>query len=149
MPIRPENRRRYGKRWPEISRRIRERDGQRCKWCGLPNGAWVVRWNDPTRESVLLMTKGTREEAIDTAMIRMPDDFPSYDNPEERPAGRIVRIVLTVAHLDHVVENMADENLAALCQRCHLNHDRKDHNLNRLVNLDAKRGQLRLELEET
>ena len=33
------------------------------------------------------------------------------------------KIVLTVAHLDHDPRNNADDNLAALCQRCHNRHD--------------------------
>lgn len=38
------------------------------------------------------------------------------------------RVVLTVAHLaDSSPENVAPTNLAALCQRCHLNFDRKHH----------------------
>lgn len=37
------------------------------------------------------------------------------------------RVVLTLAHLDHQPENNADENLAALCQRCHLAYDRDHH----------------------
>ena len=32
-------------------------------------------------------------------------------------------VVLTVAHLDHTPENCADDNLAALCQRCHNRYD--------------------------
>ena len=32
-------------------------------------------------------------------------------------------IVLTVAHLDHTPENCDDENLRAMCQRCHLAYD--------------------------
>lgn len=32
-------------------------------------------------------------------------------------------VVLTVAHLDHVPENCADENLKAMCQRCHNTYD--------------------------
>jgi 5-methylcytosine-specific restriction endonuclease McrA len=35
------------------------------------------------------------------------------------------KVVLTVAHLDQMPENNEDSNLAALCQRCHLNYDRK------------------------
>lgn len=35
------------------------------------------------------------------------------------------RVILTVAHLDHTPENCADENLLALCQRCHNQHDAK------------------------
>jgi 5-methylcytosine-specific restriction endonuclease McrA len=33
------------------------------------------------------------------------------------------KIVLTVAHLDHMPENCADDNLKAWCQRCHNRYD--------------------------
>ena len=33
------------------------------------------------------------------------------------------RIVLTVAHLNHTPEDCRDENLKAMCQRCHLRYD--------------------------
>lgn len=33
------------------------------------------------------------------------------------------KVILTVAHLDHVVENCADENLKAMCQKCHNKYD--------------------------
>lgn len=36
-------------------------------------------------------------------------------------------VVLTVAHLDHDEANCADENLAAMCQRCHLTYDALHH----------------------
>jgi hypothetical protein len=32
-------------------------------------------------------------------------------------------VVLTVAHLDHTPENCADDNLKAMCQRCHNSYD--------------------------
>src|SRR5437867_3514902 len=38
--------------------------------------------------------------------------------------GKIGRVVLTVAHLDQNPENNIETNLKALCQKCHLNHDR-------------------------
>jgi hypothetical protein len=37
------------------------------------------------------------------------------------------RVVLTTAHLDHVPENCGDENLRAMCQRCHLAYDAPQH----------------------
>lgn len=40
------------------------------------------------------------------------------------------RVVLTVAHLDHQPEHCADENLRALCQRCHLRYDAEHHRRN-------------------
>jgi hypothetical protein len=32
-------------------------------------------------------------------------------------------VVLTTAHLDHTPENCADDNLKAMCQRCHNRYD--------------------------
>lgn len=44
-------------------------------------------------------------------------------NGERHPiTGSIV--VLTVAHLDHQPEHCEDDNLRALCQRCHNRYDR-------------------------
>ena len=34
-----------------------------------------------------------------------------------------IRVVLTVAHLDHNPENCEDNNLKTLCQRCHNRYD--------------------------
>lgn len=34
-----------------------------------------------------------------------------------------IRIVLTIAHLDHIPEHCEDENLLALCQKCHNIYD--------------------------
>ena len=36
-------------------------------------------------------------------------------------------VVLTTAHLDHVPEHCDDENLRAMCQRCHLAYDAALH----------------------
>ncbi len=37
------------------------------------------------------------------------------------------RVVLTVAHLDHNPQNNDPDNLAALCQKCHLAYDQQEH----------------------
>ena len=39
------------------------------------------------------------------------------------------RVILTVAHLDHDPANCDDDNLVALCQRCHLGYDAEEHAL--------------------
>jgi hypothetical protein len=36
-------------------------------------------------------------------------------------------VVLTIAHLNHVPEDCAEDNLRAWCQRCHLTYDAKHH----------------------
>lgn len=37
------------------------------------------------------------------------------------------KVILTVAHLDHVPEHCDESNLLAYCQRCHLRYDREYH----------------------
>jgi hypothetical protein len=37
------------------------------------------------------------------------------------------QVVLTTAHLDHDPSNCDDDNLVALCQRCHLGYDAQEH----------------------
>ena len=46
---------------------------------------------------------------------------------ELEPLGKdkAIKIVLTVAHLDHDVTNNNNDNLKLMCQRCHLRYDAK------------------------
>lgn len=37
------------------------------------------------------------------------------------------KVVLTVAHLNHIPEDCRDENLRAMCQGCHLHYDKEHH----------------------
>ena len=43
------------------------------------------------------------------------------------------KVILTVAHLDHVPMNCSDSNLRALCQKCHLTYDAKHHAKNAAI----------------
>lgn len=54
------------------------------------------------------------------------------------------RIILTTAHLDHTPENCADENLRAMCQRCHLRYDRHHHKVSAM----EAAGQQRMDLND-
>lgn len=47
-------------------------------------------------------------------------------NGEPHPVTRS-KVVLTVAHLNHQPADCRDENLRAMCQRCHLNYDTDHH----------------------
>ncbi len=53
------------------------------------------------------------------------------------------KVILTVAHLNHTPGDDREENLAVLCQRCHLMLDRDQHienaRLTRQKNKDAVR----------
>lgn len=114
MPIRPENRARYPDNWPEISHRIRDRAGNKCEQCGLPNYAIGGRTQD-----------GKFFPALPTGDNGLRLQWPTPGTESWCQSGarteflRIIRIVLTVAHLNHQPEDCRDENLQALCQRCH------------------------------
>lgn len=102
MPIRPEQRAKYPLDWKALSLHIRfVRARGRCEWCG-------------------------------------------NEHMKPRPDKQTTMVVLTTAHLDHNPENNAwtpqydprnndttTNNLAALCQACHLAHDADEHASNR------------------
>lgn len=115
MPIKHENRARYPANWRKIRYAILERAENHCEFCGIPNEVFANR------------TTGdwTYEEDLAEAWVL--------------DKNKVARIVLTIAHLDHVPENndgmdtggpvlpVERSNLRALCQRCHLAHDATHH----------------------
>lgn len=129
MPMQREH---YPADWDAISLRIREREAQRCKFCGVENHTYGARAIDgswvPEGETAMRFEMGDISEA---EYIRKPK-----------------RIVLTVAHLDHDMTNNDESNLAALCQQCHLRHDAQQHAQNAARTRKRKRyaGQLELGL---
>ena len=55
------------------------------------------------------------------------------------------KVVLTVAHIDRDKTNNRFQNLAALCQKCHLGHDINQHVENRKYGRNWKENQKSLE----
>lgn len=106
MPISPEKRALYPANWKsEIRPRILARAGNCCEQCGVPNRA--IGWrNDDGKFNVV---------ELDGDMKRVAELQHDYGD-----VFRLVMIVLTIAHLhDDSPANCAENNLAALCQRCH------------------------------
>lgn len=115
----------YPKDWKSISRQIREQAGNCCEFCGLANG--LIGYRFPP--------DGRFEEVQGTGDAQVDD------------GGRAVRIILTVAHLDHNTTNNDPSNLRALCQKCHLGWDARHHAVNAARTRTAKRiaaGQLEI-----
>lgn len=52
----------------------------------------------------------------------------------------LTRVVLASAHLNHDPGDNRPVNLAALCQRCHLAHDREEHQRQRWSTLFRRRA---------
>lgn len=102
---------------------ILEREGHKCKFCGVPD-----RWYRVTVDGV--------DEAF------APGTEGHFYAGENFAAGlgpKPVFIVLTVAHLyDKNPMNVDRRNLAALCQRCHLKHDAEDRKVSRKAKEAAK-----------
>lgn len=93
----------------EIRPRILERDGHRCKHCGLRNYSWILRHEDGTAYPP---GGWTDAELAEYGAGYIPE---KYDGIE-----KWTKIVLTIAHLDNPDPwDCRDENLASLCQRCH------------------------------
>jgi hypothetical protein len=130
MPIRRDLRWLYPIDWPLISRLIRfGRARGRCEGCGRPHAAAVTQladgrwWDEPSGS--------WRDDAGEPA---------AWPDVVEYAAARSSLIVLGTAHLDHDPQNSSFRNLRALCQRCHLRHDRPEHLRRRGVNLRRRRA---------
>ena len=111
MPIDYRN---YPPNWrSEIRPRILARDGHCCKFCGIADR--LEGWR---------VASGRFYTVHDWAhsYIAPADEDEMAKLLKKKP--KAYQIILTVAHLDHQLIDHRDENLAALCQRCHLNHDR-------------------------
>ena len=115
MPIKDKSL--YPENWKQISLAVREAAGNKCEFCGVANKAVGARdrfgeWHDADDIEGMSASEGDY----------LFDEYPNY-----------IRIVLTVAHLDHNPANNEHSNLKALCQKCHLSYDAKHHAQNAKV----------------
>lgn len=117
MPIKKENRLRYPADWAQIRKRILVREGYRCRRCKAPDRERIAR--GAGKDAGTYQTSDAEVYDAETGeclgTVRMTDF----------ELDHMVTVVLTIAHLDQVPEHNDESNLAALCQRCHLQHDRE------------------------
>ncbi|MBK8751707.1 MAG: hypothetical protein IPL99_08680 [Candidatus Competibacteraceae bacterium] len=117
MPINPDFRHLYPPHWRELANQIKfERAGGRCERCGRPHGQVVLvikdgGWLDPETG------EGYDDQGQSLGLCQSSDE----------PEGRLVKTILTCAHLDQNPAHNDPTNLAALCPRCHLRHDQRQH----------------------
>lgn len=116
MPIRKQD---YHPDWKRISLAVRQEAGNCCEWCHVPNHQ-VIRRN-PTIKAA---ANWTVAEPIPG------EDLETMTWRRLRFHG-LTRVVLSVAHLDRNSRNNERGNLVALCQRCHLRYDVRQHVANR------------------
>lgn len=143
----------YPPDWEERRLRILTREDYKCKNCGVPQ--YAVGHRDISGMFIPLGGASILD------FVGQGLDYPSGDRITFAEAKRIAEtlnelpfetekkyfvVVLTVAHLDHDEANweVADERLAALCQKCHLEYDREEKQRRRKAKTEAQRGWLRL-----
>ena len=121
MPI---DYKRYPKNWKEIRKRILERAGNKCEFCGLENGITVYRARINNKVQ-WFKTLNQLQKAV--PQIEMFDFYKKHT----------AKVVLTIAHLDHdeTNHNVIDDRLRALCQLCHLRYDAKEKYKRRMLKL--------------
>jgi 5-methylcytosine-specific restriction endonuclease McrA len=123
MPIKPENKGRYPANWKQIRAEILMRAEDKCEKCKAQNGDIIVRGIG--RDAGTYMTLDADVFDAETGAY-----LGQWRMSEYECNGNGVKIVLTIAHLDHTPENCAPENLRAWCQRCHLAYDAEHHRQN-------------------
>lgn len=131
MPISPENKKRYPPNWPEIRRSILIRARWLCEFCSVADHAWIVRGEGDTYRVI------TYEDEAGH-----PEDPMRLEVATCCDGEKAVRVVLTIAHLDHQPENCDPENLRALCPRCHNCYDQAHRQSNAQRTRRKKAGQL-------
>ncbi len=136
MPIRPEFRKFYGAEWENIVRpRILKLAGHKCQQCGKPNHsvAYVYCEKVGGRRVQYWVAQGSSAWK-DSSGVPVPrSKWPAPGMP------RKIRVILQVAHLNHVPGDDRDENLRALCGWCHLHWDSGEHHETRAGRKDARR----------
>jgi 5-methylcytosine-specific restriction endonuclease McrA len=157
MPIAPELRQFYGPTWREKVRpRIMSRAQDACECCGKRNSCYVwtvpvviptlwgeVRytawWDDDWQRwrapgSVLVDLRPPRDRGVFVEGPKIDDV-----RNERYTGSKFLLVQVGVAHINHRSGDNRDENLAALCRGCHLNHDQIQHRDTRRVRKDFSR----------
>lgn len=101
MPI---DYKKYPPNWKELRQQVLDRAKNKCEFCGVGNYTIGVRDKDGNFNKL--------------------DSLKETENAFYN-GDKIIKIILTVAHLDHdeTNHNVKIERLAALCQKCHLTYD--------------------------
>ena len=149
MPIRPDLKHFYGAEWrqvvrPPILKRAGGRlddagaylGGARCEQCGKPDRSELLVANWSTGSGPQTLWAPAHSHAA--PWRNQYGEFATW----RRPSGcrvRIIKVVLSVVHLNHVPGDDRAENLMALCQWCHLHYDAMSHRETREKRKDRSR----------
>ena len=106
------------KEWKAIRSETLDRADHRCEFCRVDDRTRICRGEGENIGTFMTFEGDVFDDT--TGDLLGQADMTSY-------AGRMVDIILTVAHIDHDPTNNAPDNRKALCQQCHLRHDVEHH----------------------
>lgn len=107
----------YPKNWKsEIRPAILNRANNKCEFCNVGNGKFIIRGTYNNIECY-------QDDDGDIYNASNSEYMGSDYVGGVHPTNHFIRVVLTIAHLDHDIKNNDYNNLRALCQRCHNRHD--------------------------
>ena len=141
MPIRRELRHFYrGPVWEATRERIVERADHKCERCGKPDGEKVLTRIIPAVRMFWCDLKGGKWRDDVAKVVKLTPAILAL-------RIRTIRVVICVCHINGVAGDDRDDNLAAWCQWCHLNHDVGLHRVTRCLRKDAARPLLAIPIE--
>lgn len=118
----------YPKDWKtKIRPDILARAKNCCEFCKVSNHKWIIRG---TWQGVECYQDDDGNIFDESNSERIGADYLGEVNPR----GGMIKVVLTIAHLDHDIDHNDYSNLKALCQKCHNNYDKEFRNNNRKKN---------------
>lgn len=141
----PYDRSKYPDDWEAISQRIRfERAGGKCERCGVPHGALIVRSTVDKARYIVWNADRLGYDHSDGRPIRLSEIPSEFDTSQP-----LKKVVLTTAHI-HNPDPMdcRDENLMALCQRCHNHMDAKHRAQNAAQTRRANRAKAQADTDD-
>jgi hypothetical protein len=136
MPI---NYKDYPTNWKtEIRPAILKRANNCCEICNVQNYSEGFR----NKEGHFYTTEFIISKLENSGVDMFEDEL--FNCVQKNGQVKPIKIVLTIAHLDHDISNNDFSNLKALCQKCHLDYDKNYHKENRKNTLMKKKGIIKL-----
>lgn len=137
MPIDYKN---YPSNWKsEIRPAILERANNCCEFCNIINYSLGYRDVNGIFYSAEKIIQALENNGYDYFEHELNNCYNKKGEPTKP-----IKIVLTIAHLDHDTNNNDYSNLKALCQKCHLIYDKEHHAKNSRETRVKKKKQIEI-----